>query len=205
MKKIIVTFAALVVCGFTFNIATAHVVVLPKEAPAESYQTFTVGVPVERDVATVGLRLVVPEGVVSVRPNIKPGWTITMKRLVKGEKEEVTEIMWTGGSIPTGLRDEFVFSAKTPKDGKVPWKAYQTYADGKVVAWENDPEDEHGHTSHENVEGPYSITQIVAHDEHGEGHGESGHGIGHDMLLPLLGIGIGLACVIEIGRMRKGK
>ncbi|MFM2414794.1 MAG: hypothetical protein RI911_487 [Candidatus Parcubacteria bacterium] len=194
---------ALVTLGFA-HVASAHVVVLPKEAPAESYQTFTMGVPVERETPTVSVRLVIPDGVISVRPNVKPGWKIETKKVTVAEKEQVTEITWIGGTIPTGLRDEFIFSAKTPKEGELAWKAYQTYADGMVVAWESDPGEEHGHTNHESVEGPYSITKIAKADGHGDSHGSNGH-FAHDMLLPLLAIGIGLACVIELAKIKKHK
>jgi uncharacterized protein YcnI len=202
MKKQL--YFVLMTCAFLLGIhvTEAHVVVTPSEVEGDSYQVFTIGVPVERDVPTVGVRLVIPEGVTSVRPNVRSDWTITTKKQLIGEKNEVTEITWSGGSIPSGLRDEFVFSAKVPEKGQLNWKAYQTYQDGKVVAWDETPADEHGH-NHESVEGPYSITEITEHD-HAEHDAGSGH-IGHDMLLPLLGIGIGLACVIEINKDRKAK
>jgi hypothetical protein len=51
--------------------------------------------------------------------------------------ERVSEISWTGGNIPAGQRDEFLFSAQAPASSTtIPWKAYQTYADGSVVAWD---------------------------------------------------------------------
>ncbi len=182
------------------SFASAHVVVSPSEAMGESYQTFSIGVPSERDAATIGLKLIVPENASSIRPTVKPGWTVSTKKQTIDGKDIITEIDWTGGKIPSGLRDDFTFSAKMPEDGTLIWKAYQTYADGKVVAWENQPAEEHGH-DHESVEGPYSVTVITPHDEHAS-HESGGH-IAHDMLLPLLGIGIGMACVIEIGKINK--
>jgi hypothetical protein len=51
--------------------------------------------------------------------------------------EEVKELIWMNGSIPVGQRDDFVFSAQAPADeSTLVWKAYQTYADGTVVAWD---------------------------------------------------------------------
>ncbi|HRH31118.1 MAG TPA: YcnI family protein [Candidatus Paceibacterota bacterium] len=147
---------------FSFLISStvsAHVTVKPNQAGIGAYQTFTVNVPVEKDIPTVGVRLVIPEGVASVTPNVKPGWRVTVKKDSNAEDAKVTEITWTGGSIPVGQRDEFAFSAKTPAtETKLNWKAYQTYRDGTVVAWDQDAGtlDE----TAENV-GPYSTTTII--------------------------------------------
>lgn len=141
----------------------AHVVVRPNEAGAAAYQTFTINVPNERDIPTVGIRLVIPGDLQSVTPNVKPGWTITVKKTGEGEDAKVTEVEWTEGSIPTGQRDEFLFSTKTPaKDTTLSWKAYQTYEDGTVVSWDQDPKREisHAEADEKNI-GPYSQTKIV--------------------------------------------
>src|SRR4051812_36632548 len=92
----------------------AHVVVKPSQVGVGAFQTFSIGVPVEKDVPTIGLRLIVPEGLEYVSPNVKPGWRIAMKKSGTGENAKVTEISWTGGLIPAGQRDDFVFSAKVP-------------------------------------------------------------------------------------------
>ncbi len=129
--------------------AFAHVTVKPAQTGVASYQTFTVGVPVEKDIPTTQVRLVIPAGVDSVMPYVKPGWKIV---------SDGKEIVWNGGSIPVGQRDDFFFSAKAPAtEGVVTWKAYQTYSDGSVVAWD-------GGTN------PSSNTEIIndlATDHHG--------------------------------------
>jgi len=162
-----------------FGVVTvnAHVTVKPEEVGIGKYQTFTVSVPNEKESQTTELRLIIPQGLEHVSPNSKPGWSIEIKRfgvsmkgeiLNTGEKapdpETVTELIWTGGSIPQGQRDEFLFSAKTPvSEGELIWKAYQTYADGEIVAWDQDPKapkptdevtDEHGSN-------PFSVTKVV--------------------------------------------
>ncbi len=142
-----IALASLVVFASTVS---AHVVVSPKEVGVGKFQTFSVGVPVEKEIATVGLRLVVPDGLNYVTPNVKPGWKIEVKKepVMKDGKqvmsedgdekvERTSEISWTGGSIPAGQRDEFLFSAQVPTTATtLAWKAYQTYADGSVVAWD---------------------------------------------------------------------
>jgi uncharacterized protein YcnI len=185
MKKYIL--AAIVACSALP--VSAHVVITPKEVSNESYQTFSMSVPVERNVATVGMRLIIPEGLESIRPTVKPGWKVEMKKEKRGDTEVITELVWTGGIIPAGFRDEFSFSAKTGQPGTLIWKAYQTYVDKKIVAWDAAPA-QGGH-NHENVEGPYSQTVIMdamAHDE----HMPVGHNPIHGLILPLLAIAIAL-------------
>jgi uncharacterized protein YcnI len=146
----------------------AHVVVKPNQVGAAAYQTFTIGVPNEKDIPTIKMRLVIPEGLEAVSPNVKPGWTITMKKTGEGEAAKITEIEWSEGSIPEGQRDEFLFSAKTPaKETAINWKAYQTYEDGTVVSWDQNPEFTKN-LSNKQIEenekknlGPYSQTKIV--------------------------------------------
>lgn len=150
---------------FSFSLAFAHVVVKPNQVGIGAFQTFTVGVPVEKEVATIGLRLVIPDGLQYVSPNVKPGWKINIKKSGTEHDSPVTEIEWTGGVIPTGQRDDFLFSAKVPStEGKLQWKAYQTYADGTVVAWEksadDQPKDETGKADFSKF-GPYSETKVI--------------------------------------------
>lgn len=137
---------------FVVSIASAHVTVKPTEVGVASYQTFTVGVPVEKDIPTVSVRVVLPEGLESVTPYVKNGWKIAATG---------TEIIWSGGSIPAGQRDDFLFSAKAPsKEGHLIWKAYQTYSDGSVVAWDNAPAGGHDAMDADALN-PYSETHVV--------------------------------------------
>ncbi|MBP2311712.1 YcnI family protein [Azospirillum soli] len=104
--------------------ALAHTTLEAKQAPAGS--TYKAVLRVGHgcgDSPTTALRVQIPEGVVAVKPMPKPGWTLTTKegqyaqaydyygeKLTKG----VTEIAWTGGSLPDAHYDEFVFRAKLP-------------------------------------------------------------------------------------------
>ncbi len=146
--------------------AMAHVVVKPNQAGVAAYQTFTVGVPNEKDIPTVSVRLLIPEGIKSVTPNVKPGWKIEVKKEGEGENAVVKEISWIGGSIPEGQRDEFLYSAQVPSSPTtIAWKAYQTYSDGTVVSWDQEPnadmtDDQREQMEKENL-GPLSQTKIV--------------------------------------------
>ncbi len=144
----------------------AHVVVKPNTVGVAAFQTFTVGVPNEKATPTTQVRLVIPEGLHHVSPNVKPGWKIEIKKTTaEGSSEErVSEIIWSGGSIPVGQRDDFAFSAQAPaQEGSIQWKAYQTYGDGVTVAWdaskESQPKNADGSPDFSTV-GPYSETTV---------------------------------------------
>ncbi|MBL8015605.1 MAG: YcnI family protein [Candidatus Doudnabacteria bacterium] len=154
-------FTIVIFISFMFMLPTtvvAHVVVSPGEVGVGVRQNFAVGVPNEKDIPTVAVRLVIPEGLESVTPNVKPGWQIEVIKSGDVEDAKVTEIIWRGGEVGDGLRDEFIFRAKVPtSETTLVWKAYQTYSDGTVVAWEQEPNAEAGHGESY----PYSTTKVV--------------------------------------------
>jgi uncharacterized protein YcnI len=138
----------------------AHVVVTPKQVGIGAWQTFSVSVPNEKDVATTEVKLVLPEGIHEVTPSVKPGWTITVEK--KGD--DATAIVWKG-QLPAGFRDDFTFSTQAPSAaGELAWKAYQTYQGGVVVKWDADPAspDAKDPEAMEKMNmGPYSVTKVV--------------------------------------------
>ncbi len=139
-------------------VASDHVIVTPQQAGIGQELTFNVSVPDERTTAVTNLRLLIPSGVGDVTPTEKAGWTIQTK--TGGSDSHITEIDWSGASIPVGERDDFSFSAQVPSSATtLDWKAYQTYADGTTVHWDQTPVgDEDDATGNA---GPYSRTQIV--------------------------------------------
>lgn len=165
VKKMIVVPSFLIAFLFGVTPAFAHVTVKPAQVGVAQYNDFVISVPNEETTPTVQVRLVIPEGLKNVAPNVKPGWNIQVKKSGEGDSEHVSEVIWSGGSIPVGQRDQFVFSAQTPATESVlVWKAYQTYGDGDTVAWETDPatlkpmangEDDH------DAPRPYSSTKVV--------------------------------------------
>ena len=157
LKKILLGSLVLIATLLTPAIASAHVVVKPAQVAAADYQLFTTSVPNERDVPVTSIRLVVPDGVESVTPTTKPGWQIeTIK-----SGDNIKEILWTDGAIESGYRDDFSFSAQAPAEPTtLIWKAYQTYADGMEVAWDQKPS-AGGHEAEGENTGPYSTTKVV--------------------------------------------
>lgn len=145
--------------AMTANTALAHVVVKPSETITAGYQTFTVSAPNEKDIPTTKIKLLIPENITSVTPTTKDGWIITTEKTGSGEAEKVTSITWSNGKINAGFRDEFTFSAKAPAEvTELKWKAYQTYSDGTVVAWDKEKTDEADVPN----TGPLSVTKVVS-------------------------------------------
>lgn len=123
-------------------VAAAHATVRTETGLAESKvaasETYRLGVPTEKEVATTQVRLVVPAGLTITRFQVMPGFTHTVKLNDTGL---VTEVTWRGRIAPMEYA-RFFFQARNPEQaGTLSWKVYQTYADGSVVAWDDtDPE-----------------------------------------------------------------
>lgn len=141
------------------NTVMAHVSVQPDEVGIGKSQVFTISVPSEKEVPTIGIRIILPSNLQEVMPTVKTGWKINTKSTSKAGEESVTEISWSGGSIPPEQRDEFSFSAQVPSETTIlQWKAYQTYKDGSVVSWDQPPT---GSDDAEGDKGPYSTTDVL--------------------------------------------
>lgn len=158
IKKIASLFAFVSSLLLLSGTAMAHVVVQPSEVGIGKFQTFTIGVPNEKEIPTVALRIVLPSNLNYVTPTSKAGWNAEVKKTGEGETAKVTEISWSGGVIPEGFREEFSFSAQAPAEKtSLVWKAYQTYEDGTVVAWDQPPAEDGDHESAK----PYSETKVI--------------------------------------------
>lgn len=98
--------------------ASAHVTIDKKEAPVGSFYKAVLSVPHGCDgAATVKIAVQIPEGVIAVKPMVKPGWTLEVKRgdyakpysYLHGAKmtQGPKEIVWSGGNIADAYYDEF--------------------------------------------------------------------------------------------------
>ena len=120
------------------SLAAAHATVRTEiglsESAAGKSETYRLNVPVEKDMATTQIRLVVPTGVGLSRFQVTPGFARTVTKNADGL---VTEVIWRGDIEPMEYA-RFFFQAKNPDAaGELIWKVYQTYADGSVVAWDD--------------------------------------------------------------------
>ena len=104
--------------------AGAHAVLERKEAAAGSYFKVVVAVAHGCEGSpTLRMRVRIPSGIMTVKPQPKPGWelAVTREKLanpVKGPHgatftEAVTEVTWSG-SLPDAYFDEFVLQVLLP-------------------------------------------------------------------------------------------
>jgi len=145
--KTLVLFTSLSAVGIVP--AYAHMAVVPSEVPAGSSFTagFAVGHGCEGSPTTV-VKMSIPAGVLSVKPVAKPGWEIeivtgdyaTPQTLNDGPVTSgVTQINWTGGSLPDAWYDEFSIHASLSDDiaegSVIPFPIVQECENGGVYRW----------------------------------------------------------------------
>ncbi|MET7401488.1 YcnI family protein [Dactylosporangium sp. NPDC005572] len=135
--------------------ASAHVTVNPSTAIQGGYTKVTFRVPNEKDTAgTVKLEIAIPtdKPIASVSLRTVPGWTAVTEKgklatPVKTDDGEITEavskITWTAdadSAIKPGTFQEFDVSlGPLPETDQIVFKALQTYSDGEVVRWIDEP------------------------------------------------------------------
>lgn len=109
--------------------AFAHVTLENGMSSWGSYYKAVLRVPHGCDGATTtGLSVEIPEGVISVKPKVMPGWTVTTEvgayaksYTIHGKtvSEGVKSITWTGGEVADDRFDEFTFLVKLPEDKEI--------------------------------------------------------------------------------------
>jgi uncharacterized protein YcnI len=126
------TGAALVFTASAF----AHAEVSPAVALSGETQVFTLAVPTEKEGATTTeIRLTPPAGFAIDSFFPTPGWKRNVQQSGSGEDTTITQVTWTGGSVPTEEDAAFSFLASTSKSGSYSFSVRQTYSDGTVVDW----------------------------------------------------------------------
>jgi uncharacterized protein YcnI len=117
-------------------LAQAHVSIWPRESAQGATERYTVRVPTEGKVTTVGADLEVPAGVVVEVVSMPMGWTYDVKR----QGERIVGISWKM-DIKPGEFAEFCFVARNPREGtQLVWTLRQRFADGTVTDWTNGPQ-----------------------------------------------------------------
>ncbi len=130
--------------------AAAHVTVSPSSLPQGTDDAIlTFRVPNESPTANVtGLRIQFPlaHPIVVINPEAGSGWTVavhstTLPKPITTDdgtfKTTVSEVDWSGGSIPVGQFGEFNILAQGLPTGTslLVFKAVQLYSDGTTVNW----------------------------------------------------------------------
>lgn len=153
---------------FTFltGMAGAHVTVKPSQSAPGAWETYSLKVPVEKDINTVKVALKIPEGLAFKQYRPVPEWTV---ELTTAEDGAVTAVTWTadGDGIGPGEFQQFEFVAQNPgEDAELAWDAFQYYSDGSVVEW----------TGAEGDDRPHSLTVVSAVESAGQTDGaDAGH------------------------------
>lgn len=172
--------AAVIAASAGTTSAIAHVVADPALAQPGSY--FRTALRVPHGCAgqpTTAIRVTIPDGIVSVTPQAKPGWqaSVEKRRLTQpvdvghGRKSDtlVSAIRWNGGSLPNDQFDEFGLVLKLPDTpGAQLWlPVEQTCASGST-AWTQIPAA--GQSAHD-LERPAALIRIA--DSRGSHHGHA--------------------------------
>ena len=96
-------------------LTSAHVVLKPKQAPADSEVTLTFvvehgcnGSPTKR------LRIRVPDGVGNVTPLGVPGWKAAAAQTSASAGASVAELIWLGGTLDAQTMGEFAATMRLP-------------------------------------------------------------------------------------------
>lgn len=199
----------------TAGSASAHVTVTPKDATQGGYGRIAFRVPNESDTATTTrLEVVLPENapIPSVSTMPVPGWTLTVRRRVVDPpmqvhgspvSEVVSRLIWTAdkdAAIKPGQFQEFPVSlGPLPAVDRLVFKALQTYSDGNVVRWIEEPAE-----GNEEPEKPAPVLILVATspsppaggsaNSGGRADGEDGEGTG--TALGAAGLVAGLAGLV---------
>jgi uncharacterized protein YcnI len=158
LRAALTTGAATVVAVLGFaGVAQAHVTVNPSDAVQGGYTRVAFRVPTESDTAsTTKLEVNLPadKPVASVSTMPVPGWTVTTDKTklatpIKTDDgdtitDAVTKITWTATSADAAIRpgqfQEFPVSlGPLPKADSLVFKVLQTYSDGTIVRWIDEP------------------------------------------------------------------
>ncbi|GAA2481903.1 YcnI family copper-binding membrane protein [Winogradskya humida] len=146
------------VAAFTLALAvpaSAHVTVNPGTATQGGYAKVTFRVPNETDSTnTTKLEVTLPEETPIASVSLKPipGWTLAAEKAVLAKPieahgtqitEAVRKLTWTAtgdAAIKPGQFQEFDVSlGPLPEAGQMVFKALQTYSDGTIVRWIDEP------------------------------------------------------------------
>lgn len=202
--------------------AAAHVTVNPNTAVQGGYAKVTFRVPNESDTAsTTKVEVNLPADAPFASVSLKPvaGWTMTAEKGKLAQPiqahgspitEAVNKITWTAtgdAAIKPGQFQEFDVSlGPLPKVDQVVFKALQTYSDGTIVRWIDEPTTDGTEpdkpapvlklTAAAAATGP-TVTSAAADDAEGDGNGTWAGVVG--IVLGLAGLVLGLLAYRRAG------
>jgi periplasmic copper chaperone A len=121
--------------------ALAHITLETRQAPVGSTYKAVFRVPHGcKGKPTTAIRVQIPDGVSSAKPQPKAGWTLDKIQ----DGKAVKEIVWSNGNLPDDEYDEFVLHLYLMSDLKpesvVYFPVIQECADGAAERWIEIPE-----------------------------------------------------------------
>ena len=128
--------SAVVMCAVLMPAAVqGHVSIWPRQSAAGATERYTVRVPTEGKVMTVGAEMEAPEGVTIETVAMPAGWTYELKRV----DNRIVGISWKM-DIKPGEFAEFSFVARNPRNQEqIVWTLRQHFADGTVTDFTKGP------------------------------------------------------------------
>jgi uncharacterized protein YcnI len=147
------------------GMASAHVTVKPSISQPNAWETYTLKVPVEKNIPTTKVALKIPKEVVFKQYEPVPDWKVATEKDSSGK---VTTVTWTTekDGIQAGQYQRFSFVAQNAdQNTAAAWDAFQYYSDGSIVEWTGD----------EGSNNPHSITEITAEATSATPAADSGH------------------------------
>ena len=149
MRLMIVCMAVLATAGALW----AHAVVAPAVSTTRAYETYTLRVPNEKDVATVRVVIEFPPEVFVVSFSEVPGWELEVER---DDTERAVGATWTGELAPHRFVELSFVGVNPAEPTTLVWQVDQTYrgVEGEeVVSWAG-PADSEFPASRTEVRGP---------------------------------------------------
>jgi uncharacterized protein YcnI len=115
--------------------AYAHVSITPRQSTAGATEKYTIRIPTEGKVATIGAEIEFPAGVIVETIQAPMGWKYEVKR----ENDRIVSMTIQADVKPY----EFIevgFVARNPRTGnRIVWTLRQRFADGTVTDWTTGP------------------------------------------------------------------
>lgn len=148
------TSAGLIAAGALLfaGMASAHVTVKPSISQPNAWETYTLKVPVEKNIPTTKIALKIPKEVAFKQYEPVPNWKVATE---KDNSGKVTTVTWSAekDGIQAGQYQRFSFVAQNANQNtEAAWNTFQYYSDGSIVEWTGD----------EGSSTPHSITKIIA-------------------------------------------
>ena len=117
------------------SVSAAHVSITPRQSNHGATERYTVRIPTEGKVATVGADIEIPPGVIVETLQAPAGW----KHDVVRKDDRIVSITWHA-NVPPGEFIEVGFVARNPRESaQIVWTLRQRFADGTVTDWTKGP------------------------------------------------------------------